>query len=249
MYPQYEFKKIEIDKQLNNEQELLNYLFENYLHIDNFIDYNIYEITNIHKFKWHWAYDSIKFIKKITNKIPKFVYIGYHHSQHNEDYIIQQIFKIIGTINKTLVDIGSKDGKYISNIYSLIKQEWKCLLVDPIANEKDSNDKIKFLKKFAKPDNINEMLKNNNIPKNLDFFNIDIDGNDIHILKAILDYNPRLICIEANARNDRYKKNIYHDYNDSNGVEKQASILAILSEVKDKYTLIYNNGGNVFFSL
>lgn len=178
-----------------------------------YIDYKFYNIKNINIFKWSWDYsiytnDSnlslIHNYQNITNIEHIFIY--YHHSQHNETYIIDRIFNKIGTQNKYFVDIGAKDGCYISNTYFLIKQDWNGLLIDSIADETHSTDKLTFKNLFVTPDNFTQMLENNNIPTNFDFLNIDIDGNDIHLVKNLKNYNPRLICIEAYAHNEAYKK-------------------------------------------
>lgn len=254
-YPQYEFKILKIDTTFTNINNLLNYLIDNYPgNFNEFMDYTFYKINNVNNFKWTWNYPLLlntntellqnnDNIENITD-----IYIFYHHSQHNEDYIIERIFNKIQTFNKTFVDIGSKDGKYISNVYSLIRQDWNGLLIDPIADSQLSNHKLTFIKDYALPENLENLLDSNNIPLNFDFLNIDIDGNDIHLLITVINkYSPRVICIEANARDDLYKKEIYFEYKKNNGIFKQASILSLMKVLNNTHSLVYNNGGNCFF--
>ncbi len=176
--------------------------------MDNFkdgVDYKYFKIIDIKKFKWTWNYMNYledSNLEELTDNISdiKYIFVFNHHSQHNEDYIIEKIFENIGISNKTFVDIGSKDGKFISNVYKLTKKGWNGLLIDPIADTNLSNDNLTFLNINAYPDNIINLLDKNKISLNFDFLNIDIDGNDIHISKSIISkYCPRVICIEVNA--------------------------------------------------
>ena len=132
---QYEFKIIIIDNNITNKSELLVYLIDNYPDFfNNCADYNFYKIKDINKFKFHWDYSKLidsnteLLVENDNIKDIENICVDYHHSQHNEDYIIDKIFNKIKTLNTTFVDIGSKDGKYISNVYSLIRQNWKVIL-------------------------------------------------------------------------------------------------------------------------
>lgn len=253
-FPQYEFKKIKLIHRLSNINELLEFLINTYpTQFNKYIDYKFYNIKNIDTFKWSWDYSNytndpnlslISSSDNITN--IGHIYIQYHHSQHNEDYIINSIFNKIGLKNKHFVDIGSKDGCYISNTYFLIKQEWNGLLIDSIAEESNSTDKLTFKNLFVTPDNFTQVLEDNNVPTNFDFLNIDIDGNDIHLVKSLKKHKPRVICIEAYARDDAFKKKKYTEYHKDNTVDTQASILSLIEALPD-YSLVYNNAGNCFF--
>jgi hypothetical protein len=253
--PQYNFEKIELHQNFKNIVKLLDYLLQKYPNkFYKYIPYTFYKINNITLFKWHWDYNSIianpnniLISDNDTIENINYIYIHYHHSQHNDDFIIDKIFSKIGYTNKYFVDIGSKDGKYVSNVYSFIKQNWKGLLIDPIADENDSDDNITFKNMYITPDNFETTLIKYSIPFRFDFLNIDIDGNDIHIVKNLGTYIPRVICIEANARDNRFKKNIYYDYNINNSHDQQASILSLINILEKDYTLVYNNGGNCFF--
>ena len=110
-----------------------------------------------------------------------------------------------------------------------------------------------FFKELVTPDNFVELLNNNNIPYDFDFCNIDIDGNDIHLLDALLkSYKPKLICIEADSRYFKWRKNIHAEYNinyeSKDHLKAQASIIALNNIAESyQYKCVYNNTGNVFF--
>ena len=82
-------------------------------------------------------------------------------------------------------------------------------------------------------------MKDSCIPKNFDFLSVDIDGDDIHIVSSLKEYKPKVICIEVDARDEKYK---------INDPTPQASILAVMEILENKgYVLVYNNAGNCFF--
>jgi hypothetical protein len=253
-YPQYEYKVLCVDNDIKNISELRNTLETKYVeYFKNYVDYKYFKIIDIKKFRWTWNYINFledSNLEELTDDITnvKDVFIFNHHSQYNEDYIIEKIFDNIGILNKSFVDVGSKDGKFISNVYKLIKQGWSGLLIDPIADVNLSNDKLTFLNINAYPDNIIDLLNENEVLLDFDFLNIDIDGNDIHISKSIISkYCPRVICIEVNALNQLYKKEYCSEYNCENSIQQQASILSVMKILNNDYTLVYNNGGNAFF--
>jgi len=53
---------------------------------------------------------------------------------------------------------------------------------------------------FIGPDNINQLLASNNVPPEIDFLGIDIDGNDYHVFDAINKVSARLVVLEYNAK-------------------------------------------------
>ncbi len=48
-------------------------------------------------------------------------------------------------------------------------------------------------------ENIQNLFKKYNVPKNFDLLSIDIDYNDYWVWKAIADYSPRVVVIEYNS--------------------------------------------------
>ncbi len=131
-------------------------------------------------------------------------------SQNDEDGIINEIFNRIGTTNKMFIEFGVQDGMEC-NSHLLLLTGWKGLWIDGNKNDCEKinktfktsilNNNLRIENAFITKDNINNIIKRNNIIGDIDFLSVDIDGNDYHILQSILDeklINPRVICIEYN---------------------------------------------------
>ena len=54
------------------------------------------------------------------------------------------------------------------------------------------------------PENFESLLSN--LPKDFDFLNVDIDGNDIHLIESLKNFKPNVICVEVNGRDERFKR-------------------------------------------
>lgn len=131
------------------------------------------------------------------------------YSQNGEDGIINEIFSRIGTTNKFFVEFGVGDGLTNNTAYLLLK-EWRGLWIEA---SKRSIEKIKntheiFMKSkhltlcqsFVTVENIERLLGQNNVPKEIDLISIDIDSNDLWIWKSIEEFSPRVVVIEYNAK-------------------------------------------------
>ncbi len=132
-------------------------------------------------------------------------------SQNDEDGMIDEIFNRIGTTNKTFIEFGVQDGLEC-NSHLLLTIGWKGLWIDGSATDcnkikkafRTSIDrrKLTILNEFITKDNINALFDNAGFSGELDFLSVDIDGNDWHVLKSILEgkqVNPRVICVEYNS--------------------------------------------------
>lgn len=131
-------------------------------------------------------------------------------SQNDEDGIINEIFTRIGTTNKKFIEFGVQDG-IECNSHLLLDTGWSGLWID--GNKDDcnkiktffktsiENKKLAILNDFITKDNINELFAKAGFQGEIDFLSIDIDGNDWHVLEAILKRKqiiPRVICVEYN---------------------------------------------------
>ena len=177
------------------------------------------------------------------------------YSQFGEDGIIEKIFEIIKGDN-WCVDIGAWDGKRISNTYNLMQNYgWSGVLVE--ADEKKFpelqetyKDNTKAICKcrwvnFEGPNKLDAILSETPIPKNFDFFSLDIDGNDYHAWEAMTKYQPKVALIEFN-------RNIPADTDfvqpRDMKVNQGSSILAVYRLAKKKgYELVAATDPNAFF--
>lgn len=130
------------------------------------------------------------------------------YSQNGEDGIIEYIFNSIGTTNKIAVEIGVSAGLNGSenNSMYLSSQGWKAYWFDCLDNN-SIPDNCTFTKEILTADNVVDIFKKLDIPKNIDLLSIDIDGNDYHIREALHDYKPTVCVMEYNGcinGNDEY---------------------------------------------
>lgn len=115
------------------------------------------------------------------------------YSQHGEELVIEYLFKFLPIFHKYCIEFGAKDGSWFSNTKRLRDEGWNSLLIDGEPN----NPEVK--QEFVTKENIIDLFRKYNVPKNPDLLSIDIDGNDIYVCDKILEeYEPTLIVIETN---------------------------------------------------
>lgn len=131
-------------------------------------------------------------------------------SQSGEDGVIAKIFDVVGEENKICIDFGAGEGQNISNSYNLCyNKKWGGVLIEPGYQFPGLEKLYKKRKDVA---TINDIVgfddKNKldthlaavpfDVPKSPDFASIDIDGCDIYIWEDLMNYRPRVVCIEFN---------------------------------------------------
>lgn len=131
------------------------------------------------------------------------------YSQNEEDGIILEIFKRIGTTNKIFVEFGIGDGLE-NNTLALLLDNWKGLWIEGSSRAVNSiksnfksvinNENLKVVEAFITKDNINEIIADNIAEKEIDLLSVDIDGNDIHVFNEISVVNARVVIMEYNAK-------------------------------------------------
>lgn len=158
-------------------------------------------------------YDEVK--KQIEDKTPgNIVKYGYKcYSGGEEDGIIAAIFNTIPVSNKVFLEIGCGFG-IENNTHFMLLNDWKGTWID---GEKKFIDAIK---KYLGSDTFNQLLiKNYFVDKNnineifnetlthfgtneIDFFSLDIDGNDYHLMETMFSSQilPKVICVEYNGK-------------------------------------------------
>lgn len=157
--------------------------------------YRLYQI-----FLWCWEIPCQIYYENMIAKpryiddrrLLKFGFKSY--SQNDEDGIIREIFNRIGTTNKYFVEFGVQNG-IECNTHLLLVSGWGGLWIEAdkkhwiSANRRFSRcvdeRKLKIVNEFVDAENINNILRDNNIQKEIDFLSIDVDGNDIWIWRAI----------------------------------------------------------------
>ena len=161
-----------------------------------------YYIVELKDLKYEEYYSNLK-----NNSFGLNIYERKVYSQHGEDGIINEIFKRIGTKNKFFFEFGAGT-KFENNSLYLLINGWSGVWVDGdeknykflINNFKNKiiEKKLKVSKDIITSKNINEITTKLEIPNDLDFLSIDVDGNDYYIWKSC-NLKPKVLCIEYNA--------------------------------------------------
>ena len=188
------------------------------------------------------------------------------YSENDEDGIIQEIFRRIGTQTKEFIEFGVQNGLEC-NSHFLLHHGWHGLWLEgnaascrQIKNRFKpviTDGRLKVENVFITRENIDELItKHRNADEKAgdpDFLGIDIDGNDWYVWDAVKSVNPRLVCIEYNGKfpPDLNWKQAYHrdhvwDYSDWHGASLKA--MELLGRQKG-YVLVGTNltGANAFF--
>lgn len=175
-------------------------------------------------------------------------------SQYGEDGVIAEIFKRIGTENKTCVEFGAWDGVHLSNSWNLWHNlGWSAYLIEGVPekvkvlkNTISAFPKVHGIEAFVMPEGANsldQILAKHGLPKNFDLLSIDIDGDDYYIFKNLNHFKPRVIAIEFNPTVPPHLEMVQEQ-----GEQMGSSALSIikLGEIKG-YKPVHITAVNVFF--
>jgi hypothetical protein len=130
------------------------------------------------------------------------------YSQFDEDGIIQEIFRRIGTTDCRFIEFGVEDGLE-NNTLKLLLEGWHGLWIEGSERhvrrinsrfaDEIANRRLTARGAFITAENINELIATWGTGE-IDLLSIDIDGNDFHVWKAIRVVKPRVVVIEFNAK-------------------------------------------------
>jgi hypothetical protein len=129
------------------------------------------------------------------------------YSQNDEDGIIAEIFRRVGTQSKRFLEIGVGNGCE-NNTVALLLQGWSGGWIDGSPNDARairerfspllSSGKLQFIEGFVTAETIAKLAAQPGLD-DLDLFSIDIDGNEYHILQA-MHLTARVVIVEYNAK-------------------------------------------------
>jgi hypothetical protein len=129
-------------------------------------------------------------------------------SQHDEDGILQEIFRRIGTTNRCFVEFGAARGCASNTLYLLL-QGWAGHWIEADAQgigvirrdfgEFLRNGQLTLKQEFLTVQNVESVFAEMGVPREFDLWSIDVDGNDYWLWKTIAAYTPRVIIIEYNS--------------------------------------------------
>jgi hypothetical protein len=187
-------------------------------------------------------------------------------SQFGDDGIIQYLIKNIKIENETFIEFGVEDYLESNTRFLMMNNNWSGFVMDgseeAMNNLKNNYWYWKFCLThkavFIDKDNINGLLNESGL-SNIGILNIDIDGNDFHVFKAINfeKLNPSIIITEYNGLfgperpiSVPYDKNFYRTEAHYSNLFMGASLAAFNFEANNKgYSLVCSNnaGNNAYF--
>ena len=130
------------------------------------------------------------------------------YSQNDEDGIIQEIFRRIGTADRTFVEFGVADGTEC-NTAKLLVEGWRGLWIEADASHAGAirtgfapflqQGALTLIESRVSAETIDGLLTQGGMGGEIDLLGIDIDYNDYWVWKAIDAVQPRVVAIEYNA--------------------------------------------------
>jgi len=139
-------------------------------------------------------------------RLPRYGFKVY--AQNDEDGIIQEIFRRIGTASRIFVEFGVESGVECNSAKLLI-EGWRGLWIEAGQENAEAirrrfapfmaSGQLTLLSRFVTAENIDALLGEAGMMGEIDLLGIDIDYNDYWVWKAITAVKPRVVVIEYNA--------------------------------------------------
>ncbi len=131
-------------------------------------------------------------------------------SRQGEDGLLAFVLSQIPNRTGWCVEFGAWDGKSESNTYFFISQQgYRGVMIeaDPLKYERlRANVKpygtvcINAFVRAEGESKLDSILGTTPIPTQFDLLSIDVDGDDYHIWKSLVNYRPTVVIIEINIR-------------------------------------------------
>lgn len=150
--------------------------------------------------------------KARENKLPPLDEAGLRvFSQFEEDGYLLYLFAVLGTRNKTFVDIGASDGIKSNCTNLAVNFGWHGLFIDgdPESIERGRQyyqnhpdtwaHPPTFVQAMIQRENINQIIEAAGFKGDIDFLSIDIDGNDYWVWDALTAVSPAVVMIETHV--------------------------------------------------
>jgi len=125
-------------------------------------------------------------------------------SQNQEDGMIAEVFRRIGTASRRFIEFGVEDGLECNSAF-LLTQGWSGAWIEGSQANADKARaafaayQVEVVGRYITVDNADQMISELARGEELDLLSIDIDTIDYWIWQAIRTVKPRLVVIEYNA--------------------------------------------------
>ena len=175
------------------------------------------------------------------------------NSQGGEDGVIEEICKRLKIKNGNFVEFGAWDGKYLSNTYKLLSENWKGVYIegeeskyqDLLKTKSEFPDQVFCICSFVTEEggnSLDHLLSQTPLPKDFELLSIDIDSYDFHVWRGFQDYNPKIVIIEGNSM---IAPGIWQIHEE--GLSQGSSFTALLALGEQKgYKLVCHTGNLIF---
>ena len=130
------------------------------------------------------------------------------YSQNDEDGIIQEVIRRIGTVPRTFIEFGVQEGLECNSL-ALLVDGWRGLWLEGSDADVRSisvrfesylaSGQLKVAHAMVTRDNVNELFQRSEMFGDVGLLSIDIDSNDIWVWKAVTIVQPAVVVIEYNA--------------------------------------------------
>jgi hypothetical protein len=231
--------------------------------------YGLHSKLDQHEQRLHFIQEALGRIEnRLTSNIESDNLNDYEFrvfSQWGEDGIIQHLVRNLDIPRKHFVEFGVEDYRESNTRFLLVNNNWSGLVMDASAAniQRITQDMIYWaydltpVQAFITRENINELLRKNNVTGEIGLLSIDIDGNDFWVWQAIEVINPIIVVIEYNHRfgpqaavTIPYKENFDRNKTDLAPIYFGASLQALCWLAKRKgYVFVgcSSSGVNAFF--
>ncbi|HSA55995.1 MAG TPA: hypothetical protein VLE53_09835 [Gemmatimonadaceae bacterium] len=153
-------------------------------------------------------YEQLRLSPRATDT-TRLLHHGYKvYSQHDEDGIIEEIFRRVGSTNRYFVEFGAGDGLENCTLYLVLKG-WRGAWIDgsAVCHEMIQRNlesviregRLRARHALITAENIEHLFRELDVPAEFDLLSIDIDRNDYWVWRAIAAWRPRVVAIEYNA--------------------------------------------------
>jgi len=145
-----------------------------------------------------------------TATLPAFTEVGFRcHSQFEEDGILLYIFGLIGTTNRTCVEICAGNGIECNTANLILHHGWWGHLFDGDPRQvaegvefyRSSKDTFlhppRFTHAWITAENVNDLIRASGVSGEVDLLSLDLDGMDYWVWKAIDCIKPRVVVCET----------------------------------------------------
>lgn len=157
------------------------------------------------------------------------------HSQFGEDGLIEAALAKFGEANRCCFEVGASDGVTLSNTKKLRDAGWRAVLIDCDDTKWDAlqthaSELVVCIKASIAAASLDLILAQANLPLDLDFGSIDIDGMDYWILDGLRLFRPRLLLVEFGRAMPDY----IPEADDVGSPERQAGLNSIIAKGREK---------------